>query len=298
VRFPSSEGRGGIEAVRSISHEGGHNRSMVIRPGIGATAASAAIFSILLISNLALFVSSEGRAKLYSKSDAVDSISDNAMVLAGTGGIVLLDKLQSSLGSRVFTCSSAGSEVVGIIGSLSTAQRTRNLSSYVTAAVAKDATSSDGILMMAPFDGSVVGALDISLRILVAGGYAPLGVSYDRTETHLVHLPVRLGSGIALCEGAIRTIGGLLSASIPSNCTTAAIGPIMGAARRGPAYSAALAGFSFGLAYEVHAEKHCSVDYTVSIEQNGISGPAGPFSVRLQEESSISFQRVGVPPQA
>lgn len=271
---------------------------MVKRRGIGATSASAIIFSILLISNLALYVASQNRETLYSQSNAEDSLSDGAATLAGAIAANLLDEEQTILGSATLDCSTAMTTVAGEIGGLSDLQRVGNLTVTGSAEMATGSPVDDNLSMLVPFNGSIGGDLSTALHITSTGEISPARVSLSRSETRFVHLPVRLESASSDCMGAVRTIAAVVSAAIPYNCTAWPVGPLMESASQAPASTAAGDGFGFSLEYSVEKTIPCTVGFRVSVEQSDIQGPVGEFNVQVQEEGIASFGQQSSPPPA
>lgn len=262
---------------------------MAKRRGLGATIASAVIFSVILFSNLSLYLASQDRARIYLQADAEDSLTDGSLALEGAGAMNLLVKAQTSISSESLSCPTAVESVSSEIGALSDAQSAGNLSVSVTAKMAAGTSMNDNLTMLAPFNGSVAGDLDISLYTLAVGGFASDGVSLFKNETHLVHLPMQLDVAAADCVSAVQNIAQAISSVTISNCTTSAIAPLMADASRGSASDAARDGFEFSLKFDLIGNAPCTVTYQLTIGQVGIQGPGGVFTVRMAEEGSASF---------
>lgn len=260
---------------------------MVSRRGVGATAASALIFTTLLISGLVVYVSSIQRAGLYAQADAAVSVSDSFNVMEWVGGANVLYQAQRDLAGRTFGCATANQTVAVLVDGLADVQSTGDLTVTVRAHLAGGARA-DNLSELAPLDGAVPGSLDIALRI-AANGSGPPGVYFSRTEVHFVHLGVRLQQAVSDCGRAVSAIAAALAGSHPENCTTAGVGPIVDGAAAAPYAEAAADGLELGVSYSASGGRACSVSFAVSVEQAGIEGLAGSFSMRLEEGESVSL---------
>lgn len=262
---------------------------MVARVGVGATAAAAVIFSILLASNVLVFAASQDRERLYSVSDAEDSLSDSAQVLMGAGGINILSEAQAALEAIPLGCQTAGATVAALVGNLTDFQRFGGVAVASTARLAPEGSARDNLSVLGPFDGSVSGELDVEVSMSVAGSSPSGEVSIARSEAHLVHLPVELDRLSTDCLGALDGIVHTLSGEAPANCTSRAVAPLVVEASRSAAAEVTADGFVFGVAYTIVPAADCIVALKVQVLQPGIVGPGGPFKVRLEEEGLASF---------
>lgn len=268
---------------------------MVARLGIGATTASAVLFSILLASNLLVYTASQDRARHYLQSDAEDSLEDNAEALMGAAGVNVLLEAESFFATNVLGCPGAAAAAGRATGALSDTQRSDGLTVNVAATVPGVGAGGDPLPMLAPFDGSVPGDVDISLRITASGGDGAAGVSFEWSGVNAVHLPVRLQDLARDCEAAYGAISEAVRSTPAPNCTYLAVAPMIRGAGAGPASAAAADGFSFSLDFAVERGSGCTVSLQVGVQQEGVQGPGGPFTVRLQEGGSATF---GQPPSA
>lgn len=262
---------------------------MVKRVGVGATAASAVIFSVVLISNLALFVGSQDRASLYAQSDAEDLLAGEAATLTGSTATNLLSEVQSIVALGPMDCFTAARDLEVAIGSLVDEQRSGTLTVRATSYEAPDLYSADDLSMLSPFNGSVSGDLNVGLSFTESSRMPVAGVTFDRNETHLAHLPVRWDSALQDCIGAVEAVVSAVSASHVSNCTVGMVGPRMAAAASGPEDSAAADGFTFGVDYSIAGETPCTVSFRISVGQPAVDGPAGEFNLLLEGRGSASF---------
>ena len=262
---------------------------MVVRVGIGATAAAAVIFTILLISNALVYAASQDREHLYAVSNAEDSLGDTAAALMGAGGMNILVEAQSALAARTLDCQAARETGAAAIGSLSDSQHSGGVNLVSTARLAPEGSASDNLSSLTPFNGSVVGDLDISISMVATGSALSGEVSLAKSEVHLAHLPVELDRLSADCLRALEGIAYTLSTEAPANCTSGAVDPLVIEASRSAAAAVAADGFGFGLAYAVIPGGDCGVSLQVKVQQAGVQGPSGPFTVRLEEEGFAFF---------
>ena len=262
---------------------------MVKRLGIGAASASAVIFSVILLSNFALYTASQDRERLYSQSDAEHSFVVSAVALMGATGANLLLEAQSAIGSETLDCSTATAIVASEIGSLGDVQRAGDLSVFAYSRGVAVGYSTDNLSMLAPFNGSVASDLGVSVGMHAVGRDDSSGVSMSKFESHLVHLPVRLGSLVANCLGSLQTLSKAVSSTHLANCTTSTVTPILSKVTLGLAANASREGFQLGIGFAIASAKPCSVSIHVSIEQADVQGLGGAFSVRLQTEGLASF---------
>jgi hypothetical protein len=262
---------------------------MVVRLGIGATVAAAIIFSVLLVSNVLVFAASQDREYLYSVSDAEDSLSDVTVALMGAAGTNILLEAQSAMSSRPLGCQAALAATASMVGTLSDLQQSSGVKVSSTARLAPDDSTGDNLSMLAPFDGSVFGDLDLSVSMAAAGSSLAGDVSISKHEVHLVHLPVELDRLAADCTSALDGIVRTLSDEVPANCTSIGVGPLVLGASRNAASLVAADGFAFGLSYTVVSGAECSVSLQIRVQQADIGGPGGTFTVQLEAEGLASF---------
>ncbi|MDG7007330.1 MAG: hypothetical protein JRN06_03680 [Nitrososphaerota archaeon] len=262
---------------------------MVVRVGIGATAAAAVIFTILLVSNALVFAASQDREHLYSVSNAEDSLGGTAAALMGAGGMNILLDAQSALAGRTLDCQAARAEAAAAIGNLSDFQHSGGVTVVSTARLAPEVPAGDNLSLLAPFNGSVAGELDISIS-MVATGRSPSGeVSLGKSEAHLVHIPIELDRLSADCLRALEGMAHTLSTEVPANCTSGAVDPFVQEASSSAGAAVSADGFGFGLEYTMVPGKDCGVGLLVWIRQAGIEGPGGPFTVQVEEEGLAFF---------
>ena len=264
---------------------------MVARLGVGATGAAAIIFSVLLISSLLVFAASQERERLYQAADSEDALADYTSALMGAGGVDLLIEAEGPLASNVLPCPGAQGVAAGMVSTLSVLQQAGNVSVRVTAAAAPGSTQGDNLTMLAPFDGSVAGDLDLSLTMAASGGSTAAGAWIGKTEVHLAHLPVRLAGLSSDCQAAFEAVSQAISSTPLENCTSALEAPAIDRASRPWVAAAADDGFRSRVSFTVVPGSPCGVDLLVQVWQVGVRGPAGYFTVQVAESGAVSFAR-------
>lgn len=262
---------------------------MADRPGVGATAISAVIFAILLLSNFAVYVAAQQRSVLYSQADAEDFLADGGAAIMGAEAANILARAQSFLDSRVFYCANATAAIDGGVRGLTDRHQSGGLNVSVSAGISDVGTSADNLTMLSPFDGSVAGELTILLRVTESGGVPTSGITMSRAETHPLHLPVRLEGEERACTGAVQTLESALSSSKVANCTDSQVGPLVESASLGPVSAAPGEGYEIRISYSITQRAPCTAEFEVSVSQPDIDGPSGTFTVQMSDEGSATF---------
>jgi hypothetical protein len=267
---------------------------MVKRSGIGASAATAVIFSVLLISNVTVFIAAQDRQKLYIQAGSEDSLSNDAHVLAAVGAVGILGMAQDFLETTTFTCANAIGSTTNLLSSLAVIEQKDRLTVVTSASSAPSVSAYDNMSAVKPFDGSVAGDVDISLNVRASGAYLSSGVTVERTEVHLVHLPVRLEAAASECISGVEVLKSSLENSKPSNCTDSDIRPILSGVSATLSATAASAGFGLGIRYAVVHSWGCFVYFDLYVTQGGIEGPHWSFSVGMHQ-ADFAYLRQFVP---
>jgi hypothetical protein len=262
---------------------------MVNRIGVGATSASALVFSVILVCNFAIYAASQDRAVLHAQADAEDLLNAEGTVLEGATVTNILLGAQSVLGSGPIYCSIAQGFVSTRLASLHDAQRTGPLSVSTSSVEVSGVDAADNLSMVFPFNGSAAGFLTLAVTSHTKTVESVAGVSLDRSVTHLVHLPVRWNAQVRDCIAAVAAISRSVSSSRASSCTSAVVPPLMANASSGPDSTARADGFDFALTYEILTDGRCAVSFTVTLGQTKIEGPGGGFSVLLEGGGVASF---------
>jgi len=114
-------------------------------------------------------------------------------------------------------------------------------------------------------------------------------VTYSKTETHHVHLPVNLAGSVSFCLGSAVEVANNLRSLGASVCNTTIVAEAMDLLRTDLTAQAAGQGFIFSLSYWTSGLQNCVVDFSIEVTQPNVVGPLGPFNWVL--EVSQSFQR-------
>jgi len=264
---------------------------MAKHSGIGATIAAVVIFSFVLAANFAVYYAAQEDVQLHSTANAADVLADESAAFEGAEGANILLMEQTFLGSHILDCSSASAAVSAEISSLTDVQVSANLKVVTSASPALRGPATDNLSMLAPFGGYVAGFLDTALHDEAEGGESALGVSYVRNDTHFVNLPVRIGDMAGDCDQALSDIKDVVSSTVPPNCTASFVSPLITAASTAQGTRAIASGFFFGAKSALVGAAPCSVEVTVSVGQARVMGPAGDFSVVMQQEGLFVFGR-------
>jgi hypothetical protein len=262
---------------------------MVRRLGIGATSAAVVLFSVILVSDLAVFSSSQGRAAMYSQADTENLLGAEGSALTGIVAVNVLSQAQAILSRQAFNCPAAQHHMVSLMASLGDSERLGPLTVTASALVVSGAAAVDNLSMVHPFNGTVGGFLGLALRVSERTDGSLGGVVLTRDVMHLVHLPLSWDALVRDCLGALSQVADAISASSISNCTSEAVAPIMAEARARPASQAAIDGFGFRFSYSILAQSSCTVGFSVAVEQANVEGPGGNFSVLLEGAGVESF---------
>lgn len=263
---------------------------MVRRVGIGATLTAVLVFSSLLLSNFTLLAAADGRAIVGERLDEMSLVSDTAAVMAGTQALSLLGEMQSFLSSRVLPCNAATNLVSSVAESLRSSEREGEDIVSESIMAGGDLAIRDNLSMLRPFNGSSAGNLNFRVQVQSSGSYPAGDVIYHRSETHSVTLPLSLAALTSFCEMSVKTIASMLSSTTFANCTAGSVRPLLAtedAILRAQAFNR---GLESSLAYNITLATACTVNYVLRVSQSGVSGPLGPFSVRVEELGSAVLQ--------
>jgi len=259
------------------------------RTAVGATVASAVIFSVLLASSLSVYCATQEGHRLHLVSNAADAIADAALAIEGAGATNALLKEQALLGSQVLDCGSASATLSEEISGLGETQTSSNLTVVATASLASQGPASDNLTMLAPFGGYVEGAVNTALYEQMRGATAQLGVYFAKNESHYVHLPVRMVDMASDCSLALSEAEEAISTTVAPECTPSAVSSIIDEAVGESSSEASSSGLRLAVYSHLNGTAPCSVDVTVEVSQPSVAGPGGNFSVELRGEETAVF---------
>jgi hypothetical protein len=262
---------------------------MVRRPALGATLATSVVFALLLVSSLGIQFAAESGARLGATAEAEHFFWDNSLVAGGTEALRLLAAAQAVLASHPWGCSDPLGQASRELAGLTASVLSGNLSVAAALSPRASSTTPDNLSMLAPFDGSLGGNVDFTLRLRVSGTSNSSTVTYSKQESHPLNLPVRLEAAAALCQESIGQMSSSLNSTALSDCTSEAVGRAVGLASSNPRYEAASSGMAFGVTFAQVAAGSCSIVFEVRIAQLGIRGPGGAFDVDVEESAAANL---------
>ena len=260
---------------------------MASRRGVGASIAAAIIFSSLMISNFVLLSGEQQRFRLVSVAAEERTLTDRASIMRGGAIILLLDSAERVLSSRTFDCGSAldeaGSAVAGITATL------RQPYVSVEAALRRGPAEDfrDPTPGVQPFNGTLTGLLAFVSEVSLDGSSPDYTVTMKLNETHVVNLPVRVESLNSTCLQSFAAVLASLEALGESICNASVVGPRMSALGAELSATAESAGFSSSLSYSIMGSSGCVVGFTVTMWQDDVPGPEGPFRFTVSESGLL-----------
>ena len=178
-------------------------------------------------------------------------------------------------------CDSAQAEAQELLSGVSVVQSSGGITVSVAAYAGGLGDSIDGRSLY-PYDGYLAGDLNFPLRIDVAGSQN-VGVSFTRSYVAEVHLPAMIQQAMNDCSEAVHAIEEVVLASGPRGCNATTAEFLLGQATRQASATARRDGFVFGYKYQMKSQIPCGLAFTVEVDQLGIVGPGGNFSLRLHQ---------------
>jgi hypothetical protein len=260
---------------------------MAGRRAIGASLAAAIVFSSILLSNFTLVSGEQQRLHLVSIATEERALYDQAVVLTGASAIELLDATQVVLSSRTFSCSNAAAELSGVASGEATHANASGVSVASHLAGGPPGRVLDSFPGVHPFNGTTAGLLDFRFDAQILGTTPDSSVTLRSNESHVVSLPVRLSSLVAVCLGAVSDTISVLQALGSQVCNSTIVNGALSSLGALLSGSATREGFSLGLAYTLPSRASCTVWFTVRVSQHPVLGPEGPFSFSAQQSESF-----------
>ncbi len=260
------------------------------RVGFGATFASAIIFSVLLISNFAILIGSDQRARLTAESDAESYLYDRVQVMAGAEGITLLEQVQTLVSSRVFPCPGLPAAVASAVGMIQTSQTEGALTVNVSLTNGPNYTRSEDKGIYQPYNGSVRGSLNVFLTATELTTSSLFGVQFHESETSYLTLPARLSAIESYCEASISSIASDLGKVPTKGCNSTDISATTSAENQLLEQNAEAAGLASRISYSILGGPKCVVGYVLEVSQRGIAGPGGPFTLTAEGGGTVLLE--------
>jgi hypothetical protein len=247
--------------------------------------AAAIIFSSILISNFTLVSGEQQRFRLISLSAEERDMADRASVLTSGAVVSLLDSAQEGIAYRPFDCPSAAQEVDSMLP-LKARLGGPGMSAVARLVPGPTGRVPDPIQGVQPFNGTSDDSLNFEAVISVSGASPDSSVTLARNESHVVSIPVRLSALTATCLGAFGMVLSSLRGLGGRICDTTLVGLLMAILSAEVSNLASASGLSALLSYWI-APAGCNVGFTVTVWQDQIQGPAGPFRFTVFESGSL-----------
>jgi len=257
------------------------------RRAVGATIAAIILFGSLVVSNLVVVAAQQQRAQLFSLSEKEDATYDQGLALAGVAFLDILEGVQAQLTGRSIPCSGALQVVSGVVASERITVAAAGGTVNATAVLAQGPAVADNLTSLLPFAGLVPGRLDIAATdsVLVSTPGGP--VTYSKTEIHHLNLPVDLSGSVTLCTRSVSQTSEALLALGAEACSSTVVQGVMRGVASKLSSAAKASGLVETLTYTVLGEPVCGVEFAISVLQNDVAGPAGPFTWRLEQSELL-----------
>jgi len=260
---------------------------MATRRAVAASIASAVLFSSLILSNFIIFSGAAQGFRYDSLAAEEETYFDRALVVRSLAVLDLLDGAQALISSNRFVCSSAAVAISLFLATERVDLASGGLSAASAISLAADATISDNLTTLRPFAGSVRGWTNMMTTSSVRGESPDGTVIYDKTEVHLLSLPLRLDALTADCLDAQSKLSSALSALGTNLCNSTILSEAVSSVSDAVSLSGNPDGFSVTIAYGIVSTKPCEVEFAVSARQSDIPGPAGTFGFTEEEVGHV-----------
>lgn len=256
--------------------------------GVGATIASVALFSVLLLANVALVLGEQGRMVAYSVADGESRLYADAKLLEASSVLRYMGWVQGLLSSGALSCDNATSTVDSAVAGHSYHEDDGVVRVEIEAsAETKPVGASEP--MLHPFDGFSQGSLNLRVHIYAFGVGASGSATYLSSRYVDVHIDALLERASSACISAVEALSSSLQALRGPGwrCNTTAVSSAVGSVVRSLSSSVSRAGFGFSVSFSVGPG--CHVSYTVHVYQFVAKGPSGPFTFTLRQVSSVGL---------
>lgn len=204
--------------------------------------------------------------------------------LAGSLSLDLLSQAQAYLSANPADCGSLGLYLASVSASSSARGEDSGIGYSANATVlglqSAPPPEADNLTLLSPFSGYLVGALNVEAALSVEELGGGGSVSLERTETHVLNLPIAVDSASSLCASALSSLASALSSS-PCNATVEqeAFAYVL----PGLVQQAAALGFTLTAGW---GSAGCSAAYWVTLVEPGVAGPAGSFDWTVRGSGS------------
>ena len=260
---------------------------MATRKAVAASIAAAILFSSLMVSNYVIFSGAAENFRLVSVATEEREYHVQAAIATDVAVLDLLDGAQALLSSNRFNCSGVTNLVSNLIGSEIVRFKWAGLAVTSTMSLASDGAYPDNLTALRPFNGSVTGMTNLRSTSLLEGGAPDGSVEYNRSEEHLLSIPLRLGSLTEHCLGAERDFSAAAVGLGGQMCNYSTLAVVESQVESEVSGSASADGFSVSVSYWVTSVQPCRVGYLVVAEQQGVPGPEGIFAFTEEESGYL-----------
>jgi hypothetical protein len=247
------------------------------RKAVAATVASVLLFTALVVADATIMVAQDNLA-----SSAQTSLVESMEVvlgksLAGSASLHVLSQVQAYLASTPADCKSLPDYLASVSAASSSSGEEAGIA-YVSNATASEAPAArlqgsprDNLTVVAPFSGSLPGALNLqaNLSIKEVGGGG--SVSLERHELHLLNVPISPDSASALCALALGSLAAALQSPCNATLAQAAFDSVL------PMLVGEAAARGFALTAGWGQNGACSAAYWVTLVEPGVEGVTGSF---------------------
>jgi hypothetical protein len=249
------------------------------RKAVAATLASVVLLTVLVVADATVISAQDNLASTAQTSQIESRELLLEQSLVGSVSLQVLAQAQGYLSSNPAECDSLP-QYAGSISASGESSGEDSGIAYAANATAREAPASslespqrDNLTIVAPFAGDAPGALNLQevLSVKEVGGGG--SVSFERSETHTLNLPIKVDFASSLCASTLGSLAAALSRS-PCNATLEqdAFDAVLPALRE----DAAALGFTLAAGWGSGGSS-CSATYWVTLVEPGVGGATGSF---------------------
>ena len=236
--------------------------------------AAVAVFSSLILSNLAVLLSAQALAADAASADLERTLSAQGGVLNASAAVALLGRIEEAAAERPYDCSNATAELAAVVAQQSVTVSAPGVSATASGSEASG-TAAVGDPATAPYGGWKEGSLNVWATSRSSSTAADGGVGYSLMAGYALSLPFSPAALASLCLFGSARLEDALASAVQA-CNRTSFGLSLGDEMK------ALRADASALGYEVGASEAgwdgCSDAVTLSYSQSSIAGPMGPFT--------------------
>jgi hypothetical protein len=236
----------------------------------------------LVVADLGALFGAQSDDALTETSRAEIDLTISAVLAQSLGVITVLASVQHFLSSTVLGCQSADQALSAFYSTGSYDEQTGGVSALVSPQPGGVLASEGNLTLLGRFDGSQPNDLDIKMVSRVQGHLNP-GVSYFKTETHFVNLPVNLLAASSVCVAALSEALQSVNSTLTPGCIDSAIGQSVASGTRQSMVAATTSGLELQVHSTVVSRSPCVVSIVATVTQAEVEGPCGVFTVTMSE---------------